>query len=304
MQVHYICTYRTRPILPRGAPTGLPKLFSDLINPDKNGLICGTIRYQGSSRPLDKVLSSASSFSHCTSLQPSIYHTAQRHNGNQDHQHRRDDLPGSGHAQIDAWQILRGAQCVHVHDEEEQRFAQERHTRIRRSLGSQWRRSRRRVCERRPQRGIHVACQQVCHNSGIAIDVLLMLCFSYYDLATDLYEEGWAQSFHFCRFAPAESFLQALARHEHYLAHRINITDSMTVLDVGCGVGKPAREIATFTGCNVVGLNNNAYQIERATAHAAREGLSDKVTFAKGDFMVRFLTITFHIRSLGCTILT
>jgi sterol 24-C-methyltransferase len=131
-----------------------------------------------------------------------------------------------------------------------------------------------------------------------------MLCFSYYDLATDLYEEGWAQSFHFCRFAPAESFLQALARHEHYLAHRINITDSMTVLDVGCGVGKPAREIATFTGCNVVGLNNNAYQIERATAHAAREGLSDKVTFAKGDFMVRFLTITFHIRSLGCAILT
>jgi sterol 24-C-methyltransferase len=113
--------------------------------------------------------------------------------------------------------------------------------------------------------------------------------FSYYDLATDLYEEGWAQSFHFCRFAPAESFLQALARHEHYLAHRINITDSMTVLDVGCGVGKPAREIATFTGCNVVGLNNNAYQIERATAHAAREGLSDKVAFAKGDFMVRFL---------------
>jgi sterol 24-C-methyltransferase len=83
--------------------------------------------------------------------------------------------------------------------------------------------------------------------------------------------------------------LQALARHEHYLAHRINITDSMTVLDVGCGVGKPAREIATFTGCNVVGLNNNAYQIERATAHAAREGLSDKVAFAKGDFMVRFL---------------
>jgi sterol 24-C-methyltransferase len=116
-----------------------------------------------------------------------------------------------------------------------------------------------------------------------------MPLLSYYDLATDLYEEGWAQSFHFCRFAPTESFLQALARHEHYLAHRINITDSMTVLDVGCGVGKPAREIATFTGCNVVGLNNNAYQIERATAHAAREGLSDKVTFAKGDFMVRSL---------------
>jgi sterol 24-C-methyltransferase len=110
---------------------------------------------------------------------------------------------------------------------------------------------------------------------------------SHYDLATDLYEEGWAQSFHLCRFAANESFLQALARHEQYLAHRINIDESMTVLDVGCGVGKPAREIATFTGCNVVGLNNNAYQIERATAHAVREGLAGKVSFVKGDFMVR-----------------
>lgn len=111
---------------------------------------------------------------------------------------------------------------------------------------------------------------------------------------TDLYEEGWAQSFHFCRFAVNESLIQALARHEHYLAYKINITDSMTVLDMGCGVGKPAREIATFTGAEVVGLNNNAYQIERATAHAAREGLSHKVTFAKGDFChINFPPATF-----------
>ena len=114
---------------------------------------------------------------------------------------------------------------------------------------------------------------------------VLTLPYSYHDLATDLYEEGWAQSFHLCRFAVGGSLLQALARHEHYLAHRIDIDESMTVLDVGCGVGKPAREIATFTGCNVVGLNNNAYQIERATANAAREGLGHKVSFVKGDFM-------------------
>lgn len=60
----------------------------------------------------------------------------------------------------------------------------------------------------------------------------------------------------------------------------------MTVLDVGCGVGGPAREIAKFTGCNVVGLNNNDYQIERATQYAVKEGLSDQLKFVKGDFMV------------------
>lgn len=60
----------------------------------------------------------------------------------------------------------------------------------------------------------------------------------------------------------------------------------MNVLDVGCGVGRPAREIATFTGCRVVGLNNNKYQIDRAIAYTKKDGLSDRVSFVKGDFMV------------------
>jgi sterol 24-C-methyltransferase len=111
---------------------------------------------------------------------------------------------------------------------------------------------------------------------------------SYYDLVTDLYEEGWAQSFHFCRFAVNEGFLQALARHEHYMALKLHLDQGMKVLDVGCGVGRPAREIAAFTGCNVVGLNNNGYQIERATNYAKQEGLDDLVSFVKGDFMVRY----------------
>ena len=108
----------------------------------------------------------------------------------------------------------------------------------------------------------------------------------YYNLATDLYEYGWGQSFHFARYAYGESFYKAIARHEHYLAHKMNLTDNMRVLDVGCGVGGPAREIVKFAGVNVVGFNNNDYQIERATAYAAKEGLSDKLSFVKGDFMV------------------
>jgi sterol 24-C-methyltransferase len=109
---------------------------------------------------------------------------------------------------------------------------------------------------------------------------------SYYDLATDLYEEGWSQSFHFCRFAVNEGFLQALARHEHYMAHKLQLNEGMKVLDVGCGVGRPAREIATFAGCHVTGLNNNGYQIERATNYARKERLDNLVSFVKGNFMV------------------
>ena len=110
--------------------------------------------------------------------------------------------------------------------------------------------------------------------------------YSYYNLATDLYEYGWGASFHFCRYAYGEGFYQAMARHEHYLAHVMGLRDGMKVLDVGCGVGGPAREIIKFANVNIVGLNNNDYQIERATRYAAKEGLSHQLSFTKGDFMV------------------
>lgn len=107
----------------------------------------------------------------------------------------------------------------------------------------------------------------------------------YYNLATDLYENGWGQSFHFCRFAPGEGFHQAIARHEHYLALQIGIKENMKVLDVGCGIGGPAREMIKFTGANVVGFNNNDYQLQRAAMYAKKQGLSDKFLGVKGDFM-------------------
>jgi cyclopropane fatty-acyl-phospholipid synthase-like methyltransferase len=44
------------------------------------------------------------------------------------------------------------------------------------------------------------------------------------------------------------------------MAMKLGIQPGDVVLDVGCGVGGPAREIAMYTDCNVVGLNNNDYQ--------------------------------------------
>lgn len=111
------------------------------------------------------------------------------------------------------------------------------------------------------------------------------LTHHYYNLVTDFYEYGWGSSFHFSRYYRGEAFRQATARHEHYLAHKMNIHENMKVLDVGCGVGGPAREICRFTGCSVVGLNNNDYQIERANHYSEIYGLTDKLSFVKGDFM-------------------
>ena len=110
-------------------------------------------------------------------------------------------------------------------------------------------------------------------------------CVGYYDGATELYEYGWAQSFHFSRFYKGEAFLASLARHEHYLASKMILRPGMRVLDVGCGVGGPAREIAQFTDTRIVGLNNNEFQLGRARKYTRRAGLENSVTFVKGDFM-------------------
>ncbi|KAH9462497.1 hypothetical protein MJO28_002735 [Puccinia striiformis f. sp. tritici] len=108
---------------------------------------------------------------------------------------------------------------------------------------------------------------------------------SYYDGATDLYEYGWGKNFHFARYYPGEAFQQALARHEHYLSASTGLKEGMRVLDVGCGVGGPAREIAVFSDCKIVGVNNNEYQVRRANKYNAAAGLSHQIEVVKGDFM-------------------
>lgn len=129
-----------------------------------------------------------------------------------------------------------------------------------------------------------------------------LITFSFYDNSTDFYIEGWGQSFHFCRYPRGrEPKPQAMARHEHYMAHKLNLTARMTVLDAGCGIGGPAKEIATFADCKVVGLNLNAYQIEKGREIALKEGVGEDVLeLVEGDFMVsKSLTaaILFTLRS-------
>jgi len=107
----------------------------------------------------------------------------------------------------------------------------------------------------------------------------------YYDGATELYEFAWARSFHFSRFYKGESFAASLARHEHYLAAKMNLRPGMRVLDVGCGVGGPAREIARFAEVNIVGLNNNEFQVRRARQYTKEADLENQISFVTGDFM-------------------
>lgn len=103
---------------------------------------------------------------------------------------------------------------------------------------------------------------------------------SYYMLATDFYEYGWGESFHFGVRHRNENFADSLARHELYLAHRLNLAPGMKALDVGCGIGGPMRNIARFSGAAIVGINNSTYQLQRAefyNGEARLEGLCELI---------------------------
>ncbi|RMZ79515.1 hypothetical protein DV737_g3381, partial [Chaetothyriales sp. CBS 132003] len=76
----------------------------------------------------------------------------------------------------------------------------------------------------------------------------------YYDFATQAFLSNWSPSFHYTPFSPQHQTLrEAQAFYQHRLALFLQLQPTDLVLDVGCGIGGPALEIARLTGCKVIG---------------------------------------------------
>eukprot|EP00614_Pseudopedinella_elastica_P035334 CAMPEP_0172615518 /NCGR_PEP_ID=MMETSP1068-20121228/60207_1 /TAXON_ID=35684 /ORGANISM="Pseudopedinella elastica, Strain CCMP716" /LENGTH=374 /DNA_ID=CAMNT_0013420685 /DNA_START=23 /DNA_END=1147 /DNA_ORIENTATION=+ len=108
---------------------------------------------------------------------------------------------------------------------------------------------------------------------------------SYYDLATDFYEWGWGSSFHFATRFSFEDFRQSILRHEYYLAGKLKVSPESHILDCGCGIGGPARNIHRFTGAKVTAVTLNQAQVNRGNALCRKEGVAGGVQLVQADFM-------------------
>lgn len=77
---------------------------------------------------------------------------------------------------------------------------------------------------------------------------------------------------------------QAQIDKKKHIIAKLKIKEDMSVLDIGCGWGGMALQIAKDTGAKVKGITLSANQFATAQKRAQAEGLNDKVTFALQDY--------------------
>jgi len=106
----------------------------------------------------------------------------------------------------------------------------------------------------------------------------------FYNLVTDFYEWGWGQSFHFGPRFHNELFMESIKRAEYHLCSRLGMKPGMKVLDVGCGVGGPMRNMAMFSGANIEGITINHYQVKIGNKYNETNGLGHLCKSVQGDF--------------------
>ena len=109
----------------------------------------------------------------------------------------------------------------------------------------------------------------------------------HYDLKEDLYKLFLDQDMQYsCAYFHNEniSLNQAQIDKKKHIINKLNITENMNVLDIGCGWGGMAIEIAKQTGANVKGITLSENQFNTASKRAQAEGLSEKITFKIQDY--------------------
>tara|TARA_B100000965_G_scaffold404202_1_gene434315 strand:+ start:2108 stop:3292 length:1185 start_codon:yes stop_codon:yes gene_type:complete len=77
---------------------------------------------------------------------------------------------------------------------------------------------------------------------------------------------------------------QAQRDKKKHIINKLKINQDMKVLDIGCGWGGMAIEIAKTTGAKVKGITLSENQYATAKKRAQEEGLSEKVEFAIQDY--------------------
>jgi ubiquinone/menaquinone biosynthesis C-methylase UbiE len=110
----------------------------------------------------------------------------------------------------------------------------------------------------------------------------------YYGALGPLLQMAWGDNFHFGYWdgpSDTSSPEEATDQFTDLLTERLRVGPGDRVLDVGCGIGRPALRVASSTGADVLGITISRQQVEQASQLAETEGMSDQVSFQYADAM-------------------
>ena len=107
----------------------------------------------------------------------------------------------------------------------------------------------------------------------------------YYDLCTELMQFGWNDSLHFAPLRHGETLEECIVQHQLLMIEKLQLSEDMKVIDVGCGVGGPMRKVASETGVSVLCINNNELQLEKSKQKNVEAGLDHLAEYMKCSFM-------------------
>ena len=107
----------------------------------------------------------------------------------------------------------------------------------------------------------------------------------YYNLCTNFMVFGWSESLHFAPLSPTETLEQSQVRHQRQMIRKLELSEGMKVIDVGCGVGGPLRRVVREAGVTAVGINTSDVQLNKARALDAEAGITNMVEYIPCNFM-------------------
>lgn len=106
----------------------------------------------------------------------------------------------------------------------------------------------------------------------------------YYTLCIPFYREFLGEHWHTGFYLPGTATsVDDQRRMERVVAESAGVGPACQVLDVGCGVGGPARHLARATGASVRGLTPNAQQLSLARSAAAPHVPPLRLAFDQGE---------------------
>jgi sterol 24-C-methyltransferase len=107
----------------------------------------------------------------------------------------------------------------------------------------------------------------------------------YYDLCGEFMVFGWGESLHFAPLSPQETLEESKVRHQRLMIAKLELSEGMRVVDIGCGIGGPMRRVVREAGVIVVGVNTNRIQLDKARVLSAEAGLAHMVDYLGCSFM-------------------